>query len=53
MADDVECDDRAPRMRLRYVHLGYCDDDSRKMGYKHRFLPHEQLMPDGWLRVET
>jgi arginine-tRNA-protein transferase len=47
--DHVE---RAQRMGLRYVYLGYWVDGSRKMDYKGRFLPQERLMPDSWTRVE-
>ena len=45
--------ERARRMGLRYVYLGYWVDGSRKMDYKGRFLPQERLMPAGWSRVET
>ena len=40
--------ERARRMGLPYVYLGYWVDGSRKMDYKGRFLPQERLMPDGW-----
>jgi arginine-tRNA-protein transferase len=42
---------RAERMGLRYVYLGYWVRGSRKMDYKGRFLPQERLMSDGWARV--
>ncbi|HSJ40528.1 MAG TPA: arginyltransferase, partial [Xanthobacteraceae bacterium] len=44
--------ERANRMRLPYVYLGYWVAGSRKMDYKGRFLPQERLMPSGWSRVE-
>ena len=44
--------ERAQRMGLAYVYLGYWVRGSRKMDYKSRFLPQERLMPDGWTRVE-
>jgi arginine-tRNA-protein transferase len=44
--------DRANRMRLPYVYLGYWVPGSRKMDYKGRFMPQERLMPSGWSRVE-
>ncbi|HEY6701064.1 MAG TPA: arginyltransferase [Pseudolabrys sp.] len=47
--DHVE---RANRMGLPYVYLGYWVAGSRKMDYKGRFLPQERLMPSGWSRVE-
>ena len=47
--DHVE---RANRMGLPYVYLGYWVAGSRKMDYKGRFLPQERLMLSGWSRVE-
>jgi arginine-tRNA-protein transferase len=44
--------ERANRMDLPYVYLGYWVPGSRKMDYKGRFLPQERLMPSGWSRVE-
>ena len=44
--------ERAKRMGLPYVYLGYWVPGSRKMDYKGRFLPQERLMPSGWSRVE-
>ena len=44
--------ERAQRMGLAYVYLGYWVQGSRKMDYKSRFLPQERLTPDGWARVE-
>jgi arginine-tRNA-protein transferase len=43
---------RARRMGLPYVYLGYWVEGSRKMGYKRRFKPQEHLMARGWLRVD-
>ncbi len=43
--------ERARRMGLAYVYLGYWVRGSRKMDYKSRFLPQERLTPDGWARV--
>jgi arginine-tRNA-protein transferase len=45
--------DRANRMGLPYVYLGYWVPGSRKMDYKGRFLPQERLMAEGWVRAET
>ena len=44
--------ERANRLGLPYVYLGYWVAGSRKMDYKGRFLPQERLMPAGWSRVE-
>ncbi len=44
--------ERAKRMGLDYVYLGYWVQGSRKMDYKSRFLPQERLMPAGWNRIE-
>ena len=43
---------RALKMGLPYVYLGYWVSGSRKMDYKGRFLPQERLMPAGWMRVD-
>ena len=45
--------ERARKMGLPYVYLGYWVPGSRKMDYKGRFLPQERLMPSGWVRFET
>jgi arginine-tRNA-protein transferase len=44
--------ERARRMGLPYVYLGYWVQGSRKMDYKGRFLPQQRLAPDGWKRVD-
>jgi arginine-tRNA-protein transferase len=44
--------ERAKKMSLQYVYLGYWVPGSRKMDYKGRFLPQERLAPSGWSRVE-
>lgn len=44
--------ERARRLGLPYVYLGYWIDGSRKMDYKSRFLPQQQLRPAGWERVD-
>jgi arginine-tRNA-protein transferase len=44
--------ERARRMGLPHVYLGYWVDGSRKMVYKARFLPQERLGMQGWERVE-
>ena len=43
---------RARKMGLPYVYLGYWVEGSRKMGCKRRFRPQEHLGPRGWLRVD-
>jgi arginine-tRNA-protein transferase len=45
--------ERARRMGLPYVYLGYWVKGSSKMGYKIRFLPQEHLTGTGWTRVES
>jgi arginine-tRNA-protein transferase len=45
--------ERARKMGLPHVYLGYWVKGSSKMDYKRRFLPQERLLPDGWQRVEA
>jgi arginine-tRNA-protein transferase len=47
--DHVE---RARRLGLPYLYLGYWVEGSRKMAYKARFLPQERLGMVAWERVE-
>ncbi len=44
--------ERARRLGLPHVYLGYWVEGSRKMEYKARFLPQERLGMDGWERFE-
>jgi arginine-tRNA-protein transferase len=44
--------ERARRMGLPYLYLGYWVEGSKKMDYKARFTPQERLMPSGWARYE-
>ena len=44
--------ERAHRLGLPHVYLGYWVDGSRKMAYKARFLPQERLGMNGWDRVK-
>ena len=41
----------ARRLGLPYLYLGYWIEGSRKMAYKRRFMPQEQLSGGGWIRV--
>jgi arginine-tRNA-protein transferase len=43
--------ERAKRMGLPFLYLGYWVEGSRKMAYKARFLPQERLGVNGWERV--
>ena len=42
----------ATRLGLPYLYLGYWVNGSRKMNYKVRFQPQEQLGPKGWERYQ-
>jgi arginine-tRNA-protein transferase len=44
--------ERARKLGLPHVYLGYWVEGSKKMAYKARFLPQERLGPAGWERVE-
>ncbi len=44
--------ERARRLGLPHVYLGYWVQGSHKMAYKARFLPQERLGMNGWERVE-
>jgi arginyl-tRNA--protein-N-Asp/Glu arginylyltransferase len=44
--------ERARRLGLPYLYLGYWVEGSKKMDYKARFRPQERLMPNGWLRFD-
>lgn len=41
----------ARRLGLPYLYLGYWIKGSRKMNYKTRYRPQEQLTANGWVRV--
>jgi arginine-tRNA-protein transferase len=41
----------ARTLGLPYLYLGYWINGSRKMNYKMRFQPQEQLGPNGWVRT--
>ncbi len=44
--------DKARRLGLPHVYLGYWVEGSKKMGYKAAYLPQERLGLHGWTRVE-
>jgi arginine-tRNA-protein transferase len=44
--------DRAQRLGLPHVYLGYWVEGSKKMAYKARFRPQERLGMSGWDRIE-
>ena len=43
--------ERAKRLGLPHLYLGYWVDGSKKMAYKARFLPQERLGMNGWERI--
>jgi arginine-tRNA-protein transferase len=44
--------ERARRIGLPYLYLGYWVEGSKKMDYKARFTPQERLLAPGWVRYE-
>lgn len=44
--------ERAKKLGLPHLYLGYWVDGSRKMAYKARFVPQERLGLNGWERFE-
>ena len=44
--------DKARRLGLPHVYLGYWVEGSKKMAYKAAYLPQERLGLNGWERVE-
>jgi arginyl-tRNA--protein-N-Asp/Glu arginylyltransferase len=44
--------DRALRLGLRHLYLGYWVEGSKKMAYKARFRPQERLGMNGWERID-
>lgn len=44
---------RAARVGLPYVYLGYWVEGAKRMEYKMRFQPLERLGPRGWYRFDT
>ena len=44
--------DRAQRLGLRHLYLGYWVEGSKKMAYKARFRPQERLGMNGWERID-
>jgi arginine-tRNA-protein transferase len=45
--------ERARRLGLPYLYLGYWVQGSKKMDYKARFLPQERLTSTAWSRVDA
>jgi len=44
--------ERARKLGLPYLYLGYWVQGSSKMDYKSKYLPQERLMGRGWERVD-
>jgi arginyl-tRNA--protein-N-Asp/Glu arginylyltransferase len=44
--------EKARKLGLPHVYLGYWVEGSKKMAYKGRYLPQERLGMDGWKRIE-
>ena len=44
--------ERARKLKLPHLYLGYWVEGSKKMAYKARFLPQERLGMHGWERVD-
>jgi arginine-tRNA-protein transferase len=44
--------ERARKLGLPYLYLGYWIDGSPKMAYKARFRPQERLGPQGWMTIK-
>ncbi len=44
--------EKARRLGLPHVYLGYWVEGSKKMGYKSAYLPQERLGMQGWARVD-
>ena len=44
--------EKARRLGLPHVYLGYWVEGSKKMGYKSSYLPQERLGMNGWVRAE-
>ena len=44
--------EKARKLGLPHVYLGYWVEGSKKMAYKGRYLPQERLGMDGWRRIE-
>ncbi len=40
--------EHASAENLQWLYLGYLIESCRKMSYKANYLPHEQLLADGW-----
>lgn len=45
--------ERAKRLKLPYIYLGYWVAGSEKMAYKARFRPQEHLTAEGWFEIDV